>query len=49
MDGTHGEETLVRGQEHSHVCAIRNQDPGQEQPGLGPRAQDSDWLLRRRL
>lgn len=49
MDRAHSEETLVSGQEYSHLCAIRDQNPGQKQPGLGARAKDSDWLLRRGL
>lgn len=36
LEGAHGEETLVCGEEHSHLCAVRDQDPSQEPPGLGP-------------
>ncbi len=49
LEGTHGEKTLVCGEEDSHFCALWDQDPSQEPSGLGPGAQDRDWLLRRGL
>ena len=49
LEGAHGEETLVRGEEHAHLRPLRDQDPSQEPSGLGPRAQDSDGVLGRGL
>lgn len=46
---THGEETLVCGEEHPHLRALRDQDPSQEQSGPGPRAKDSVRILGRGL
>lgn len=49
LEGTHGEETLIRGEEHSHLCALWDQDPSQEPSGLGARTQGGDWIFRRGL
>lgn len=49
VDGAHREEALVCGAEHSHLRSLRGEDPGQEQPGLGARAQDCERILRRGL
>lgn len=49
LEGTHSEETLIRGEEHPNFCSLRNKDPSQESSGLWTWAQVSDWLFRRGL
>ena len=45
LDRADGEEALVRGEEHAHFRALRDQDPGPQPAGVGARAQGGDRLL----